>query len=76
MNTWNGYRASNIAGGGLRNGYATPKSKQEWAIGNIVNVGFVKNLLITDHVDGEYLLTQQGTGRKYAFAPHQGIWVV
>lgn len=70
---WNGYRASKVAGGGLYNGYVTPKAKQPWAIGMRVNVGFLKGLLITNKVDGIWKLVNETTGARYEFQPHLGI---
>jgi hypothetical protein len=71
---WNGYRAGRSAGGGALNGYVAPKAKQEWAIGNAVSVGFVKNLLVVSKNGAFYALLQVGTGRWYAFQPHLGLF--
>ena len=73
MAQWNGYRASKAAGGGLYNGYVTPKAKQEWLVGSIVNVGFVRNLLVMDKVNGTYRLQSIANGKKYTFEPHMGL---
>lgn len=70
---WNGYRTAKAAGGGLYNGYVTPRAKQEWATGNIVNVGFVKGLTVGEKVNGAWMLTQESTGRRYSFEPHLGL---
>ena len=74
------YRTPRIGGGGLYNGYATPRAKQAWNVGNTVSVGFVKNLLVVARIatpgDGRpdcYALLQQGTGRWYQFQPHLGL---
>lgn len=68
-----GYRAGRVAGGGLYNGYVTPKAKQEWTIGAVVNVGFIKGLTVISKVGAEFRLRQESTGREYAFEPHMGI---
>lgn len=73
MANWNGYRASKAAGGGLYNGYATPKAKQEWTIGSIVNVGFIRDLMVMSKEGGVYKLSNIANGRKYEFEPHIGI---
>ncbi len=73
MSNWNGYRVSKLAGGGLQNGYSTPKAKQSWEIGSTVKVGFVSGLEVLSKVDGVYALLQSSTGRRYAFEPHCGL---
>lgn len=70
---WNGYRASRAACGGAYNGYRAPKAKQDWAVGEIVNVGFVKGLMVDrKQADGSYLLHSR-TGARYSFQPHMGL---
>lgn len=73
MTTFNGYRASKLAGGGLQNGYHTPRAKQEWSIGAMVNVGFVKNLMVLSKDGAVWTLKQIATGRDYTFEPHLGL---
>lgn len=73
MANWNGYRASRAAGGGALNGYYTPKAKQAWAIGMRVSVGFLKDLLVTNKIDGVWKLVNEKTGARYEFQPHIGI---
>ena len=70
---WNGYRTSKIGGGGSLNGYIAPRAKQEWAIGSVVNVGFVKGLRVVSKVNGAFRLVQDATGRAYSFEPHIGL---
>lgn len=54
-------------------------SRQEWSIGSIVKVGFlhlrVDALEPTpgDYMPDRYLLTDERTGRRYAFVPHYGL---
>src|ERR1700742_2172017 len=64
---------------GKFNRYGDPirdKAKQEWAIGNVVNVGFLKGLKVMDkRSTGEFVLLSQ-TGKKYHFQPHFGIYAV
>lgn len=72
MTKFNGYRAGRVAGGGLYNGYATPKAKQVWEIGAVVNVGFLKGLLIVAKEDTVYRL-QAASGKAYTFQPHLGL---
>lgn len=75
MANWNGYRASRAAGGGALNGYYAPKRTQVWGIGMRVNVGFLKNLLITSHEPRSniYSLVNEATGARYQFEPHLGL---
>lgn len=56
------------------------KPKQNWTIGQIVNVGFVSNLVVKEKVatPGDYrpdlyVLWQQATNRYYSFVPHNGL---
>lgn len=70
---WQGYRKSKVAGGGLYNGFVTPKAKQDWSIGSLVNIGFVKGLEVLAKIDGTYTLRQTATGRAYTFTPHVGL---
>ena len=53
-------------------------SKQNWEIGDRVNVGFMKNLLVTkidSIVDGlpDIYTLESNTGNLYQFTPHNGI---
>jgi hypothetical protein len=73
MSNWNGYRASKVAGGGMLNGYATPKAKQDWSIGSFVSVGFLRGLLVMAKSSGTYSLHHIQSGRKYEFTPHLGL---
>lgn len=70
---WTGYRAPKVACGGLHNGYATPRAKQDWTIGEVVNVGFVKGLEVVKKANGAYLLWQANTNRFYVSRPHMGV---
>lgn len=70
---WNGYRTSKIGGGGALNGYVAPKAKQEWTVGAVVSVGFVKGLRVSSKVNGVFRLVQDATGRAYEFEPHLGL---
>jgi len=72
MANWNGYRASRSAGGGANNGYVAPKAKQVWAVGETVNVGFLKGLLIVAK-EGNIFRLKASTGRSYTFEPHVGL---
>jgi hypothetical protein len=54
-------------------------SKQAWEIGQLVNVGFLKNLLVVekvatpgDHRPDLYVLAN-AKGAVYSFIPHNGI---
>lgn len=54
------------------------KNTQVWATGNMVDVGLVKDLLITDkNADGSWKLVSKpdeaGQSKTYDFAPHEGI---
>ena len=57
---------------------AITNSKQSWHIGDRVNVGFMKNLLVTKLdaiVDGlqDIYTLEANTGKLYQFTPHNGI---
>ena len=53
-------------------------TRQDWQIGSRVNVGFLKNLLVTkidaiyDGLPDIYTL-ESNTGKLYQFTPHNGI---
>lgn len=68
---WQGHRVSKAAGGGMLNGYATPKAKQEWAIGAEVRVGFL-SLTVTGRTAEGWEL-KSAKGKRYAFRPHLGL---
>jgi len=70
------YRVGRVGGGGLYNGHATPKAKQAWTVGAIVNVGFVRGLMVMARRDGDYMLQNIANGRKYAFTPHDGLFAI
>jgi len=70
---WNGARVGKIGGGGLYNGYATPKAKQAWEVGDVVNVGFVRDLEVVKRVRGASVLWQADKNRFYSFVPHMGL---
>lgn len=70
---WNGYRAPKAACGGASNGYFAPKAKQEWSIGSMVKIGFVRDLLVMAKNNGVYSLHHIASGRKYEFTPHVGL---
>lgn len=55
------------------------KRNQKWAIGQVVKVGFMANLIVLaavatpgDYLPDEYLLTRDG--KFYAFVPHNGVY--
>lgn len=57
-----------------------PAAKQAWEVGQIVNVGFIKGLVVKEKVatPGDYLpdlyvLWQPSTNRFYSFVPHNGL---
>ena len=54
------------------------KSKQVWAVGATVKVGFLSNLLVVaaihtpgDYAPDAYILTRNG--QLYSFVPHNGL---
>jgi len=47
---------------------------QDWSIGQLVNVGFVRGLLVIDFDGREYTLERNG--RLYAGRPHKGLRIV
>lgn len=56
------------------------EAKQAWEIGQIVNVGFIKGLVVKekvatpgDHRPDLYVLWQPATNRWYSFVPHNGL---
>jgi hypothetical protein len=74
------YRGGRVGGGGLYNGYAAPRAKQHWEVGQVVNVGFIKGLVVKARVltsgDGRpdiWALWQPSTNRFYQFQPHLGL---
>ena len=58
---------------------AITNSKQSWHIGDRVNVGFMKNLLVTqidailDGLPDIYTLENTSNGKLYQFTPHNVI---
>jgi hypothetical protein len=57
-----------------------PNARQSWAVGDTVNVGFVKGLEVVqkiltpgDYAPDAYALWQPSTGRFYHFVPHCGL---
>ena len=68
---WAGYRQSRVAGGGAMNGHVAPKAKQQWVVGNVVNVGFLR-FTVTGK-DGAAWVLQSLEGRVYRFVPHEGL---
>lgn len=68
-----GYRAPKSAGGGLQNGYVTPRAKQTWEQGDSVNVGFVRGLEVIAKSEGGFALWQPSTGKFFRFTPHVGL---
>lgn len=74
------YRVPRIGGGGLYNGHGSPRAKQRWEVGQVVNVGFVRGLVVKARVltpgDGRpdiWALWQPSTNRFYQFQPHLGL---
>ena len=57
---------------------AITNTRQNWQIGSRVNVGFLKNLLVTkidaiyDGLPDIYTL-ESANGTRYEFTPHNGI---
>ena len=56
------------------------RAKQSWALGDLVNVGFVRGLEVVakvatpgDYKPDLYALWQPSTGRFYSFVPHNGL---
>lgn len=54
-------------------------SKQNWEVGEIVNVGFLRGLMVVkkeptpgDFAPDAYILVAKG-GARYRFVPHKGI---
>lgn len=54
-------------------------SKQNWEVGEMVSVGFLKNLMVTkkeptpgDYAPDAYILVARN-GTQYRFVPHNGI---
>jgi hypothetical protein len=52
------------------------KAKQVWAVGEVVSVGFVRDLYIERKEGNVWLLHSLSTGRKYEFEPHNGLWAL
>lgn len=55
-------------------------AKQTWEQGDIVNVGFIRDLKVVakvatpgDYKPDLYALWQPSTGRFYSFVPHNGL---
>ena len=55
-------------------------ARQNWEVGQIVNVGFIKGLVVKEKVatPGDYrpdlyVLWQPATNRFYSFVPHNGL---
>ena len=54
-------------------------AKQVWAIGEMVNVGFLKNLMVVskEPTPGDYMPDAwhlvSRTGARYRFVPHNGL---
>jgi len=73
-----GYRQPKVAGGGLLNGYETPKAKQAWEAGATVKVGFLV-LEVVSKLQRGWRLWNPKTGERYEFVPHEGLvsgWTV
>ena len=57
---------------------AITNTRQNWQIGSRVNVGFLKNLLVTK-IDAIYYglpdiyTLESANGTRYEFTPHNGI---
>lgn len=74
------YRMPRVGGGGLYNGHSAPRAKQRWEVDQVVNVGFIKGLVVKARVltpgDGRpdiWALWQPSTNRFYQFQPHLGL---
>jgi len=72
------YKASSQWRNAMRYGYHKP-AKQVWAVGQIVNVGFLKNLTVMERIPtpGDYRPDVWrligANGAEYEFTPHCGI---
>jgi hypothetical protein len=63
-----------------RNGLGPTRSRhgatQDWSLGALVNVGFLKGLrVLAKNEDGSYVL-ESAKGARYSFEPHQGIFAL
>ncbi len=54
--------------------------RNDWAVGQIVNIGFVKGLVVKDkiatpgdHKPDMYVLWYPAANRWYSFVPHNGL---
>lgn len=65
------HRAERTAG--FKHGNGVRKLRQDWTIGEMVNVGFLKNLMVVggNTAIGFDLVARNGS--KYRFTPHLGI---
>ena len=73
----NWYRGRQIPTGfnGCQNRYGNQihaPRRQDWSVGEVVSVGFLKNLEVTGKKDGAYTLVSR-KGVRYSFTPHLGI---
>lgn len=50
-----------------------PRATQQWSIGQVVNVGFIKGLVVKAKASEGWALWQPATNRFYNFVPHMGI---
>lgn len=58
-------------------------SKQNWEVGSLVNVGFLRNLKVIkiiltpgDFAPDAYILLNQSNGNQYKFVPHNGLELI
>ena len=55
------------------------KSKQNWAVGEMVKVGFMTLRIVSieltpgDFMPDAYILVNKDASKKYRFVPHNGI---
>ena len=59
---------------GFKHGAGVRKFRQDWNIGEMVSVGFVRGLMVVrKNADGSFALVSS-KGDKYAFQPHRGLF--
>lgn len=51
------------------------RGRQEWSVGAVVNVGFIKGLTVQEKRHHGWLL-QSPKGKFYVFEPHMGIYAL
>lgn len=71
--TYHCHRAESAAG--FRNGDGVLKRRQDWTVGAVVNVSFLRGLTVISAPNGrdEHYTLQAVSGARYGFEPHAGI---